>query len=253
MTASNAAVPVEVLASYLRAERDRWNEESDKNESHGLGRPASVSLGRARECEAIAQHFGIALNSTVHASDKKCPAPEHAPDCGTAHDASLSCTEAGAAVTRDAQKEPQRYRLECTCTADPGRYVVTHGSNCQYYSKPEETPPVFASTVAKMHPDDQKTGLNTVREADGNPRPTPPCLFAVHGKGVCHLPHGHREDHWFGAPALSPRQALGEALACVERAQSLLANVPCGRYGADAYESVLVTAGVVRRAYEAAK
>lgn len=54
-------------------------------------------------------------------------------------------------------------------------------------------------------------------------------------------------------PALSPRQALGEALACVERARTLLSGVPCGQYGADAYESTIVTAGVIRHAYEATK
>lgn len=146
--------------------------------------------------------------------DKKCPAPEHAPGCGTAHDASLSCAEAAAAVTR------------------------------------------HASTVAKMHPDDQKTGLNTVRDADGNPRPTPPCLFAVHGKGVCHMPHGHKEDHWFGAPALSPRQALGEALACVERALSLLNSNREPTMDSRAYDAskrLMDARSELAGAYEAAK
>lgn len=137
----------------------------------------------------------------------------------------------------DAQKEPQRYRLECTCTSDPGRYVVTHGSNCPYFSKREETPPVIGPRPA--------TETRCAMLSCKNP--------PVDGTPLCVVHEGDVKN----APVLSPRQALGEALACVERARSLLgaatAHIPDPvrrDRSANAYQWLVNAATSIRNAYE---
>lgn len=125
-------------------------------------------------------------------------------------------------------------------------------------------PACTCATIAKTHPDDQKTGLNTVRDAAGNPR-QPQNVYTCCGMPATGTHAPCCPNHTAPAaparpPALSPRQTLGEAVAAVERANVLLNAVRVNLSGGSeraCVEDVLRPLGdvlrMVRAVYEAAK
>lgn len=158
---------------------------------------------------------------------------------------------------------------ECVWPASRGKPVL--GNPPAWLDEPDDYVPQPTRAEAERMMSDL-SGVNSVCRGTPPEETKPParahlkgCVLDTDHKEVCYVPfardtHGATPAPEPKSPALSPRQALGEALACVERAQSLIG----GMLAAEAPNSVhahAVRAGVLlidvqpelRRAYEAAK